>query len=81
MTATRPAKFPVIKRAELRARRELANMSRGELARKSGVSAPTVTRLESAGYPDTCAFRTLRALAVALGCDPDELTDAGAEAA
>ena len=50
-------------------------LSQGELARRAGVHAVTLTRLEAATTAPTT--RTVRALAEALGVEPGELATPG----
>jgi transcriptional regulator with XRE-family HTH domain len=58
----------------LRRLRNLRYLSQRELAAKSGVSKPTVLRIERGGYlPHQ---RTIRALAAALDVEPAELIPA-----
>ena len=56
----------------LRALREDAFLTQAELAKKSGVSHPTVVRLESG--KTAARLPTVRKLAQALGVEPVELT-------
>lgn len=56
---------------EIRKYRELARLSKTELARKLGVSIPTVSRWENG--EDFPAAARLPALATALDCTIDEL--------
>lgn len=55
----------------VRAKREERGWSRATLARKSGVSEPTIARVELYGHD--CRPKNLHALARALGVEPDEL--------
>ena len=52
--------------------REVKGWSQAELARRSGVPQPTISRLE-AGSTDSINFPNLEKLAAALGCDPGYL--------
>jgi transcriptional regulator with XRE-family HTH domain len=55
----------------LRSRRIEQFLSQSELARRAGVHAVTITRLEAG--TTVPSMRTVRALAVALGIEPREL--------
>ena len=57
----------------LRRRRIEHFLSQGELARRAGVHAVTITRLEAG--TSVPSMRTVRALAAALGIEPRELAD------
>ena len=57
----------------LRALRQERGMSRNALARRSGISASTVARLEQ-GQSASCRGRTLVRLAAALEANPKTLT-------
>jgi predicted transcriptional regulator len=54
--------------------REGRFLTQEELAERSGVSRPTIARLESSG--DDARLKTIRKLAEALGVEPTELTGA-----
>ena len=56
----------------IRELREIKAWSQAELARQSGVSQSTVSRLE-AGTTPSIEFANLEKLAKALGCDPGYL--------
>ena len=49
--------------------RDVKGWSQAELARRSGVPQPTISRLE-AGQSDSVSLTNLEKLAKALGCDP-----------
>lgn len=69
----------MIKLPRLRAARERAALSQGELAKKAGVSRVTIVRIE--GGLDDPYPKTVRKIADALGVQPFELMAAeGAEA-
>ncbi len=57
---------------KVRAARERALLSRGELAKKAHLDPNTVARIERSGTT-AVRFRTLRELSEALGVDPKEL--------
>jgi transcriptional regulator with XRE-family HTH domain len=59
----------------LRRLRHEAGLSQVEMARRLGVSRPTLTRLEQAGQNVTLA--TLGGLCRALGCRPGDLFEPG----
>jgi transcriptional regulator with XRE-family HTH domain len=52
--------------------RESRFLTQEELAERSGISRPTIARLESAG--DEARLKTIRKLAAALEVEPQELT-------
>ena len=52
--------------------RNVKGWSQAELARRSGVPQPTISRLES-GETQSINFPNLEKLASALGCDPGYL--------
>ncbi len=58
--------------AYLRRMRQAAHMSLPELARRSGVSAAHLSRVES-GWRSAPAARTVQRLAIALGIPPEEM--------
>ena len=59
--------------SRLRALRQARGMSRDVLARRAGISASTVARLEQ-GQRTSCRGRTLVRLAAALDADPNTIT-------
>jgi transcriptional regulator with XRE-family HTH domain len=54
--------------ADLQSARQRAKLSRGEVARRMGVGAPLVSRMESGRY--RLREDSVRRYAAALGCDP-----------
>ncbi len=61
----------VVKLVRLRAVRESRFLTQGELAERSGVSRQTINRIEQGEIEPR--FKTIRALAAALGVEPREL--------
>lgn len=57
---------------DLLKRRKTAGLSQVELAERAGVGIATVQRLEQ-GRASNIRAQTLRAIAAALGCDPEAL--------
>jgi transcriptional regulator with XRE-family HTH domain len=67
-----------IRPEELRRRRLLKALEQEELAQRAGVSASSISRIENGDRGTTPA--TIRALAEALGCRPDDISDLVEEA-
>ncbi len=61
---------------QIRAARAFLNWSQGDLAEKSGVSAPTIKRIESKG-PDSSSLSTIKAIKAALEAEGITFNDAG----
>ncbi len=61
---------------QIRAARAFLNWSQGDLAEKSGVSAPTIKRIESKG-PDSSSLSTIKAIKAALEAGGITFNDAG----
>jgi len=62
---------------QLRALRHRVFLTQGELAEKSGVSEPSIRRLEAG--TSGASFKTIRKLATALGVEPGELVGRAGE--